>query len=89
MELSGVTRERNELSNQLSALSRKREALNEENMRLRQRLEQATETNARINRNLEELVKETEDKQVSLIKCHYEKRKVVRDRNIRHIYFYL
>lgn len=66
MELSGVTRERNELSNQLSALSRKRESLNEENMRIRQRLEQASETNSRINRNLEELVKDNEEKQVRI-----------------------
>lgn len=66
MELNQVTRERNDLSNQLTVFGRKKDALNEELMRTRQRLEQATETNARINRNLEDLVKECEDKQCGL-----------------------
>ncbi|KAK9879237.1 hypothetical protein WA026_004086 [Henosepilachna vigintioctopunctata] len=66
MELSQVTRERNDLSNQLTVLGRKRDAINEEVMRLKQKLEQANETNSRINRNLEELVKECEEKQCSM-----------------------
>lgn len=66
MELNQAIRERNDLSNQLTVLGRKRDALNEELMRVRQKLEQASETNARVNRNLEELVKECEEKQVSL-----------------------
>lgn len=65
MELNQVTRERNDLSNQLTVMGRKRDALNEELMRCRQKLEQANETGTRINRNLEELVKECEDKQVN------------------------
>lgn len=64
MELNQVTRERNDLSNQLTVMGRKRDSLNEEVMRCRQKLEQANETNARINRTLEELVKECEEKQV-------------------------
>ncbi|ENN80568.1 hypothetical protein YQE_03011, partial [Dendroctonus ponderosae] len=66
MELNQVTRERNDLSNQLTVMGRKRDALNEELMRSRQKLEQANETSARINRNLEELVKECEDKQCTM-----------------------
>lgn len=88
MELSGVTRERNELSNQLSQISRKREALNEENMRLRQRLEQASETNSRINRNMEELVKECEDKQVRLTNVENDKVYVQIETSVM-IYLYL
>lgn len=65
VELNQVSRERSDLSNQLTQHARKKEILNEEIMRLRQKLEQANETNARVNRNLEELVKETEEKQVS------------------------
>ena len=61
-----MTRERGDLSNQLSILARKKEGLNEELLRIRQRLEQSNETNARINRNLEDLVKDCEEKQVSL-----------------------
>lgn len=60
-----MSRERGDLSNQLVQQARKKEILNEELMRLRQKLEQSNENNARINRNLEDLVKETEDKQVS------------------------
>uniref|UniRef100_A0A6P7GY35 Rootletin isoform X1 n=2 Tax=Diabrotica virgifera virgifera TaxID=50390 RepID=A0A6P7GY35_DIAVI len=66
MELNQVTRERNELSNQLSVLGRKRDGLNEELVRCRQRLEQANETNARVNRTLEDLVKECEEKQCTI-----------------------
>ncbi|XP_063909729.1 rootletin isoform X3 [Zophobas morio] len=66
MELNQVTRERNDLSNQLTVLGRKRDALNDELIRTRQKLEQANETNARVNRNLEDLVKECEEKQCAL-----------------------
>lgn len=67
IELGQVTRERNDLSNQLSILARKKETLNEELMRLRQRLEQSNEMNARINRSLKDLVKDNEEKQVRII----------------------
>ncbi|XP_045461010.1 rootletin [Harmonia axyridis] len=66
MELNQVTRERNDLSNQLTVLGRKKDAVNEEVMRLKQKLEQASETNGRVNRNLEELVKECEEKQCTM-----------------------
>jgi rootletin len=66
MELNQVTRERNDLSNQLTVLGRKKDALNDELVRTRQRLEQANETNARVNRNLEDLVRECEEKQCAL-----------------------
>ncbi|KAL1491832.1 hypothetical protein ABEB36_012367 [Hypothenemus hampei] len=66
MELNQVSRERNDLSNQLTVMGRKRDTLNEEIMRCKQKLEQANETNARINRTLEELVKECEQKQCSI-----------------------
>lgn len=66
--MSQVSRERGDLSNQLTQHARKKEVLNEELMRLRQKLEQTNENNARINRNLENLVKETEEKQVSTFK---------------------
>lgn len=68
VELTQVSRERGDLSNQLTQHARKKEILNEELMRLRQKLEQSNENNARINRNLEDLVKETEEKQVNIIK---------------------
>lgn len=59
------------MSNQLAQNNRKKELLNEDILRLRQKLEQCNENNARINRNLEDLVKETEEKQVSKIKKNY------------------
>ncbi|XP_058060907.1 rootletin isoform X1 [Anopheles bellator] len=65
-ELSCVARERNDLSNQLAAISRKKETIGEEVMRLRQRLEQSNEMNGRLNRSLEELVKESEEKTVTI-----------------------
>lgn len=63
MELGQITRERNDLSNQLSVLARKKETLNEDLMRHKQKLEQSNEMNARINRNLKDLVKDNEEKQ--------------------------
>ncbi|XP_049276876.1 rootletin [Anopheles funestus] len=65
-ELSCVARERNDLSNQLATISRKKETVGEEVMRLRQRLEQSNEMNGRLNRSLEELVKESEEKTVTI-----------------------
>ncbi|XP_053659814.1 rootletin [Anopheles marshallii] len=65
-ELSCVARERNDLSNQLATIARKKETIGEEVMRLRQRLEQSNEMNGRLNRSLEELVKESEEKTVTI-----------------------
>lgn len=67
MELGQITRERNDLSNQLSVLARKKETLNEDLMRHKQKLEQSNEMNARINRNLKDLVKDNEEKQARTI----------------------
>jgi len=66
MELVQVSRERGELSHQLTVLARQKEAVTEELGRVRQRLEQSNETNSRLNRSLEDLVKDCEEKQVSI-----------------------
>ncbi len=64
VELSNVTQERNDFSDQLLNVQRKKDVLTEELMRLRHRIEQVGETNARVNKHLEDLVKECEEKQV-------------------------
>lgn len=68
VELTTVTQERNELSDQLMDAQRKKDILNEELIRLRHRIEQVGETNSRVNKHLEDLVKECEEKQVCILR---------------------
>lgn len=63
-DLSAMSRERSDLSNQITVFTRKQEAMGEEIMRTRQRLEQTNDMNNRLNRNLEELVKEGDEKSI-------------------------
>uniref|UniRef100_A0A8D8VW00 Rootletin n=1 Tax=Cacopsylla melanoneura TaxID=428564 RepID=A0A8D8VW00_9HEMI len=66
VELSQVTKDRSDLSHQLSLLQRKKENLVEDISRLKQKYEQSLEMNNRVNKNLEDLVKECEEKEITI-----------------------